>query len=106
MPVECPVTVSIEWAARVKKKVLPEELSSLGKILCRGRKKQIARAAWHCDEIRSHLYVEVAKQIHKECVAMCVRGTEKETKRRQKGEKIAVFTKLTRRVFLISNLII
>ena len=52
-------------------------------MLCHGQKKQIARAAWHCHEIRVHLCVEVAKQIHKQCVAMCVRGAEKKTKRRK-----------------------
>lgn len=85
MPSECPVTVSIEWADRTKTKVLPLELSALGKMLCRGTKKQIARAAWQCDAIRKHLYEEVVKQIHKECVAMCAKGSNKANKKRKES---------------------
>ncbi|CAB4030744.1 Hypothetical predicted protein, partial [Paramuricea clavata] len=44
MPSECPVTVSIKWAERTKTKILPPVLSAIGKMLCRGTKKQIARA--------------------------------------------------------------
>lgn len=83
MPSECPVTVSITWADRTKTRVLPPELSAIGKMLCRGTKQQIARATWKCDEVRQHLYEEVVKQIHKECVAMCVKGTNKEKKKRK-----------------------
>ena len=71
-PSECPVTVSIKWADRTKTKVLRPELSAVGKMLCRGTKNQIARAACQCDTTRKHLYEEVVKQIHKECFAMCV----------------------------------
>lgn len=70
-PSECGVTVSIDQTDRLKKRILPPELSSLGKMLCRGTKKQIARAAWQC-MIRPHLYEEIVKEIHKECVSMCV----------------------------------
>ena len=45
-PDECDVVVTINWAKRQKKKVLPPQLSFLGKMLCRGTKKQIAKAAW------------------------------------------------------------
>ncbi len=84
-PSECPVTVSIKWADRTKTRVLPPELSAVGKMLCRGTTKQIARAAWQCDTIRKHLYEEVVKQIHKECVAMCVKGCTKENKKRRES---------------------
>lgn len=81
-PNECPVTVSINWTDRTKVNVLKPELSSLGKMLCRGTMKQIARAAWKCEQVRTHLFAEVAKQIHKECIIMCAKGSNKETKKR------------------------
>ena len=76
-PDECDAVVTINWAKRQKKKVLPPQLSSLGKMLCRGTKKQIAKAAWKCETIRPHLYEEIVKEIHKECVYMCVKDTKK-----------------------------
>ena len=48
-----------------------------------GTHKQIARAVWRCEAIKLHLYNEVAKQVNKECVAMCVKGTSKKTKKRE-----------------------
>ncbi len=80
---ECPVTISIEWTDRTKKRVLPPQLSGLGKMLCRGTNKQIARAVWRCEAIKLHLYNEIAKQVNKECIAMCVKGTSKKTKKRE-----------------------
>ena len=81
--------MSIKWADRTKTRVLPPELSAVGKMLCRGTKKQIARAAWQCDTIRKHLYEEVVKQIHKECVTMCVKRLhqEKEEEKRELPEE-------------------
>ena len=38
-PSDCDVVVTIDWEDRTKRKVLPPELSSLGKMLCRGTKK-------------------------------------------------------------------
>ena len=52
-------------------------------MLCCGTNKQIARAVWQCEAIKLHLYNEVAKQVNKECVAMCVKGTSKKTKKRE-----------------------
>ncbi len=63
--------------------MLKPELSSLGKMLCRGTIKQIVRAAWKCEQVRAHLFTEVAKQIHKECIIMCAKGSKKETKKRK-----------------------
>ena len=82
MPSDCPVTVSIEWADRTKRTLLPPELSAIGKMICRGTKRQIARAVWNCAEVRKHIYDEVVKQIQKECVSMCVKGSTKESKKR------------------------
>ena len=81
-PSDCDVVVTIDWEDRTKRKVLPPELSSLGKMLCRGTKKQIARAAWQCKAIRSDLYAEIVKEIHKESVMMCVKENTKVKKRR------------------------
>ena len=76
-PDECDVVVTICWAKRQKKKVLQPQLSSLGDMLCRGTKKQIAKAAWKCETIGPHLYEEIVKEIHKECIYMCVKDTKK-----------------------------
>ena len=38
-PNECDIVVTINWAKRQKRKVLPPQLSSLGKMLCWGTKK-------------------------------------------------------------------
>lgn len=76
------MVVTIDWEDRVRRKVLPPELSSLGKMLCRGTKKQIARAAWQCQAIRSELFAEIVKEIHKESVKMCVKENKKVTKSR------------------------
>ncbi len=81
-PSDCPVSVSIEWSDRTKVNVLKPELSSLGKMLCRGTTKHIAKAAWNCAIIKSHLYIEVAKEIHKECILMCAKGSNKNNKKR------------------------
>jgi hypothetical protein len=81
-PSDCDVVVTIDWEDRTKRKVLPPELSSLGKMLCRGTKKQIARAAWQCKAIRSDLYADIVKEIHKESVMMCVKENTKVKKRR------------------------
>ena len=68
---ECEVIVQINWPTGIRKKVLPKELSSLGKMLCRGTYKQIARAAWKCKELQKDFLVLIGKQIHKECSNMC-----------------------------------
>ena len=79
----CPVTVKIDWSTKSKTKVLPDELSSLGKMLCRGTYKQIARAAWTCKALQKYLLQEIAKQVHKECGALCSKGINKQNKKRQ-----------------------
>ena len=66
-----PVTLCIEWPSKKKEKRLPEELSSLGKMLCRGTYEQIANAAWRNKFLRGHLLKEMAKEINKECSGMC-----------------------------------
>ena len=44
-------------------KILPEDLESLGKMLCRGTYTQIARAAWRCHRIREQIVVQFLKDI-------------------------------------------
>ena len=54
-PSECAVSVQIEWETKTKRKILTEDIiSSLGKMLCRGTYKQIARAAWRCKPLQKH----------------------------------------------------
>ena len=61
------VTIEVQWQSRTKRKVLRDDLSSLGKILCRGTYKQIARAAWRNSNIREQLVLLVLHEIDKEC---------------------------------------
>ena len=79
-PSECAVSVQIEWKTKTKRKILTEDISSLGKMLCRGTYKQIARAAWRCKPLQKHFLEEIAKQIHKECSSMCSKGIIKTKK--------------------------
>mgnify|MGYP002804617720 CR=1 FL=1 len=72
----CKVMVQIHWPSKVRQKQLRKELSSLGKMLCRGTSKQIAKAAWRCTELQQNFLEEIAKQIHIEC------GAKKKQKRR------------------------
>ena len=47
-----PVKICVEWPSKKRERVLPEELASLGKMLCRGTFKQIAKAAWKSKVLR------------------------------------------------------
>ncbi len=76
LPSECPVSVEVEWSTEKRKKHLHPDLSSLGKMLCRGTFRQIAKAAWNCKPLKKHFYEEIAKQIHKECIVLCQKGSE------------------------------
>ena len=76
----CKVTVQIHWSSKVRQKVLDEDLSSLGKMLCRGTFKQIARAAWRCKKLQQHFLEEIARQIHSECSSMCKGKPKKNVK--------------------------
>ena len=76
----CKVAVQIQWPSKVRQKLLSKDLSSLGKMLCRGTFKQIARAAWRCKQLQQHFLGEIARQIHDECSAMCKRETKKKVK--------------------------
>lgn len=83
LPCECPVTVSVKWSNRTIVNELKPQLSSLGKMLCRDTTKQIAKAAWNFDALKKYLHAEVAKEINKECVAMCRKGSAKDAKKRK-----------------------
>ena len=66
-----PVFVRAEWDSGPSEKELPEYLSSLGKMLVRGTLKQIASAAWRCNELHPFIMKEFFKTIHKECANLC-----------------------------------
>ena len=61
------VTVTVQWKSQTSSKVLPDDLCSLGKMMCRGTYTQIARAAWKNDRVREQLTLLLLKQIDKEC---------------------------------------
>ena len=67
----CKVTIQVHWPSKVRKKVLHSDLSSLGKMLCRGTYRQIARAAWSCKKLQQYFLEQVARQIHHECSEIC-----------------------------------
>ncbi|XP_078363701.1 uncharacterized protein LOC144647887 [Oculina patagonica] len=67
------VQVSIKWPSRPNAKVnnLHEGLESLGKMLCRGTYKQIARAVWKNPILRKHVQQLYLEEVDRECTAMC-----------------------------------
>ena len=67
----CKVSIQVHWPSKVRKKVLDSDLSSLGKMLCRGIYRQIARAAWSCKKLQQYFLEQVARQIHHECSEIC-----------------------------------
>ena len=80
----CKVTIQVHWPSKVRQKTLDQDLSSLGKMLCRGTFKQIARAAWRCTKLQQHFLEEIARQIHSECSLMC--KTKYDGKRKREHE--------------------
>ena len=65
------VTVEVQWESKTRRRILPADLCSLGKMLCRGTYTQIARAAWRNDKLREQLVLLFLKEIDKECTGMC-----------------------------------
>ena len=65
------VSVKVHWKSNESSKILPKDLESLGKMLCRGTYTQIARAAWRCHRIREQIVVQFLKDIDRECSNMC-----------------------------------
>jgi hypothetical protein len=95
----CKVVVQIHWPSKVREKVLDKDLSSLGKMLCQGTFKQIARAAWRCKKLQQHFLEEIARQIHSECSLMCkgkpkknIKVQEESCLRKTDKENIANFS--------------
>ena len=80
-PSDCQVSVEINWPSKIRRKVLSKDLCSLGKMLCRGTYKQIARSAWRCKKLQKHFLEEIAKQVHKECSYMCRKETNTNNKK-------------------------
>lgn len=68
---ETVVKVTIVWNSKTSTRVLPDDLNSLGKMMCRGTYTQIARAAWRNGKIREKLISFFLKEIDKECCNMC-----------------------------------
>ena len=65
------VTVEVKWQCKTKRRILPADLCSLGKMLCLGIFTQIARAAWRNDKLREQLVLLFLKEIDKEFTGMC-----------------------------------
>lgn len=54
-PKESSVYVEVVWPSKTKRRELPPELSSIGKMLCRGTCEQVANAAGMCQKLRAYL---------------------------------------------------
>ncbi len=65
------VTVKVHWESKESTRTLPDELESLGKMLCRGTYTQIARAAWRCKQVREQIVVLFLKDVDRECSQIC-----------------------------------
>ena len=65
------VQVTVEWPSRTKVNTLHEGLESLGKMLCRGTYKQIARAVWKNPILRKYMQQLYLEEVDRECTAMC-----------------------------------
>lgn len=65
------VSVKVQWKSKTASRILPEDLESLGKMLCRGTYTQVARAAWRCEKVREQIIILFLKEIDRECTAMC-----------------------------------
>ena len=65
------VSVKVQWPSQTSDRILPADLCSLGKMMCRGTYTQIARAAWKNAKIREQLILLFLKEIDKESCNLC-----------------------------------
>lgn len=68
---EAVVSITVQWNSKTSNRVLPDDLNSLGKMMCRGTYTQIARAAWRNCKIREQLISFFLKEIDKESCNIC-----------------------------------
>ena len=67
------VFVKVEWPSKDRERKLPEDLESIGKMLVRGTYKQIANAIWKNIKLKRELFLNVMKDVDKECANLCSR---------------------------------
>lgn len=65
------VCVKVKWPSQDRERKLPEDLTSLGKMLLRGTYKQIAAAVWKNPKIKKELQGFMAHDIDQECNQLC-----------------------------------
>lgn len=65
------VQVTVEYPSQTKVNTLHEGLESLGKMLCHGTYKQIARAVWKKPIVRKHMLQLYLEEVDRECTATC-----------------------------------
>ena len=68
---ETVVSLKVQWKSKTSNRVLPDDLTSLGKMMLRGTYSQIARAAWRNEKIKKTLVSLLLKEINKECFSLC-----------------------------------
>ena len=56
------VSVTVQWKSRTSSRILPHDLQSIGKMLCRGTYTQVARGAWRCTKVREHIILLFLKR--------------------------------------------
>ena len=67
------VTVKVDWKNSSKSRILPEDLISLGSMICRRTNKVIANAAWRHQAIRKATVTLFLREIEKECGRLCAK---------------------------------
>jgi hypothetical protein len=67
------VLVKVHWESKESSRILPDDLESLGKMLCRGTYTQIALAAWRCQRVREQIVILFLREIDRECSNVCSR---------------------------------
>ena len=65
------VSVNVQWKSKTASRILPDDLGSIWKMLCRGTYTQVARAAWRCEKVREQIIFLFLKEIDRECSNMC-----------------------------------
>ena len=65
------VSIRVQWKSQTSNEILPADLCSLGKMMCRGTYAQIARAAWKNGKVREQLITLFLKEVDKECCNFC-----------------------------------
>eukprot|EP00794_Sanderia_malayensis_P001821 gene1821-2045_t len=68
---ETSVSIKVVWKSKTIKRQIPQDLKSVGLMLCRGTYKQLATAAWKHSALRPQIIELFLKEIDRECIRLC-----------------------------------